>query len=298
MLRGRWALSVREALIERIEGPPGLAAFDFDNTLIYNDLGEACMYYVLFQGLAGGDREEFWEIFRSSPSVQDTDAQTAMDYWRRVRDSDAEDTDALLGFAAKCLELYDRIYHAESMEAAYRWSRIFFSFLPGEELASIARYVFDSECMRELNRVRLNAQIQIPQGLRVVPELRELVAALRERDWLIAVVTASPQIIIAAAIDEWGLQPEDVIGMVLQSGADGELRPQIIEPYPIMAGKTQALNERFGRMPDLAIGDSRGDAEMLEAAGLAVLIDRGNESLRERLQAKGVLLQSPLIHAD
>ncbi|MEQ9363571.1 MAG: haloacid dehalogenase-like hydrolase, partial [Leptospirales bacterium] len=44
-----WDAPAYELLTRKIlAGPPGLAAFDFDNTLIRNDLGEAVMYYIMF----------------------------------------------------------------------------------------------------------------------------------------------------------------------------------------------------------------------------------------------------------
>ncbi|MBX7058445.1 MAG: hypothetical protein K1X75_10310 [Leptospirales bacterium] len=294
MLTGRWAPEVREALLQRLQGPPGLAAFDFDNTLIHNDLGEACMYYILFQGLVAGDREEFWKIFQSPASVEHADVAAAQSAWALIRDSFAEDTDALLSFAALCLQLYDRIYHSEGMAAAYRWSRIFFSFMPVEELQRIARYVFESECMRELNQARIGPELRIPQGLRVIEELRALIAVLLEKKWQVRVVTASPELVISAVVEDWGLRAADVLGMRLYESA-GELRPEILEPYPIQQGKVECLLEKAGATPDLAVGDSRGDAEMLEAAGLAILIDREIPDLRQRLQTHGALLQPRFI---
>ena len=57
----QWTPENRKRIESLLEGPPGQAVFDFDNTLIHGDLGEACMYYIAFQGLVRADLDEFWQ---------------------------------------------------------------------------------------------------------------------------------------------------------------------------------------------------------------------------------------------
>ena len=64
----QWTPENRKRIDSLLEGPPGQAVFDFDNTLIHGDLGEACMYYIAFQGLVRADLDEFWQEI-SHPSL-------------------------------------------------------------------------------------------------------------------------------------------------------------------------------------------------------------------------------------
>ncbi|MCB1324308.1 MAG: haloacid dehalogenase-like hydrolase [Leptospiraceae bacterium] len=288
MLTGVWNPQVHEQLVRLLDGPPGLAAFDFDNTLIFNDLGEAVMNYLVLQALLAGDREEFWQGLSEEPVRPDIDRLRG--WWNSYRDT--EDESDYLRFADALLSTYDRTYHEVGLEAAYRWSRFIFAWQNAEELKKISRHVLDDELLQTPREEKLPSGYVVNRGIRIYAEVKQLMHTLRGRGWELRVVTASPREVIQAVIGDWGLQPEQVLGMQLSRDSNGMLLPEILEPMPFQAGKVELLAAACdGRRPDLAIGDSSGDRDLLASAGLGILFDRGYRELWAALEKQGVLLQ-------
>lgn len=115
--------------------------------------------------------------------------------------------------------------------------------------------------------------------LRRVPEMESLIRALLLRGWSVYVVTGSAGEVVATLARELGLPRDRVLGMDAVLGADGRFTDTLIEPVTWREGKTANLLARAGGPPDLAIGDSEGDIHLLESAGCAVWIDRGDPEL-------------------
>ncbi len=77
----------KEAIEKLLSGPPGLACFDFDNTLIRGDLGEAVMYYILLQGLIAADTDLFWSELQH-PAIPAAAVETWKRLWEIYRDQE------------------------------------------------------------------------------------------------------------------------------------------------------------------------------------------------------------------
>lgn len=290
-----WDAAAYELLTQKVlAGPPGLAAFDFDNTLIRNDLGEAVMYYIMFQALIRADLPEFWEEIRH-PGLPDDLLSKARDSWRAVEaQGGAEDVDGYLAFIDQLAPLYGKVYEHSGMAEAYRWSRILFGYQPEKELRSIARYVFGYEQNQPLGMTELPSGLIVPRGIRVYKEVEGLIRLMLEQGWDVRIVTASPQVLIQAVIERWGLPEERVHGMRLaKSETEDLLLPRIIEPMPVQAGKVEMLQAEAGRPLDFMIGDSIGDFELLEHAAHGILIDRGNAELAAAARKAGIEIQQP-----
>ncbi len=304
MVQGRWDSANFSRIQARLAGPPGLAVFDFDNTLIYNDLGEAVMYYVARRGLLPAEDPTFRAVLADPRFCPPETAARLVETGNRYHaEYDAADRDA---FAAELLKLYSWIHANFDLETTYRWTRIFFMGRPPGDLARLARDVFAYEQGRSVGQESLETipggpALAIPTGIRVVPEIAALTRRLRARGWEVRVVTASPRIVIAAVIEHWGLRPDQVTGMELATGADGRLLPEIVEPMPCQAGKVTALRAvpaLAGRSIDLAVGDSRGDRDLLAAAGLGILLDRGDRELRAEAEGRGYIIQKQFDPVD
>jgi phosphoserine phosphatase len=298
MLAGRWEPDVAELLTDLLAGPPGLAAFDFDNTLVYNDLGEAVLYYILLQNQVVADSPEFWEQLARPACVTEPEAEELRALYGRLRAADGDDDTLTLAFTSATLGLYHRIYETEGLESAYRWSRILYAFRPADDLRAMARYVFDAERQTPVGFAELPDGRKLPQGLRPFPEVRALIRALLEHGWEVFVVTASPEETIRPVIAHWGLPEERVIGMRLERGAEDRLLPHIVEPYPVRGGKVAALARVCDRPLRFALGDSWGDLELLKSAERAALFDRGNAELARTAREAGILIQSRFAPTD
>ena len=110
------------------------------------------------------------------------------------------------------------------------------------------------------------------------PEIQDLVAALQEQDWEVWVVTASTPYAVQVAAAHYGVAPESVLGMELVTQG-GLLAPAIRGPVCFGPGKVQVIQERIGRVPDLALGDAPTDLDMLRFSRQALLVGEHPEML-------------------
>ena len=91
---------------------------------------------------------------------------------------------------------------------------------------------------------------------------RWLVDALRaaaERGVEVVVVTAAPRDSALRALRATGLPAWPVVGIEVQQGA-------VVEPAPVDEGKPLAFAQRYAGQPAVALGDSRHDIPLLQAA--------------------------------
>ena len=303
MDQGRWDKANFARLQTILDGPPGLAAFDFDNTLIYNDLGEACMYHLARRGLLPVRDPAFQSGLVDSRYHTEAEGARVLELAAGLSGQDAAENDR---FAAEALGLYDRIYEQADLLTTYLWSRVFFMGRTPEELSALAREVLGDELKRavgfeELRGTEPDHVQRLPAGIRIVPEVAALIRVLLERDWRVRIVTASPRLVIAPVAERWGLRPEDVTGMELAVGSDGKLLPEVLDPMPCRAGKVTALRAvaDVGDRPlKLAAGDSIGDWELLAEAEHAIFFDRGKPELRARAAERGFLIEKQFPPVD
>jgi phosphoserine phosphatase len=115
----------------------------------------------------------------------------------------------------------------------------------------------------------------------------ELMAALRDLDFTIAIVTGGGSEFVRAVSDElYGVPPERVVGTLIEYDyTDEDDRPALTRSTRVVGGanegavKVSNIQAQLGRRPVLAAGNSGGDRQMLEwvATGdgptLALLVD-------------------------
>lgn len=270
-----WTQTTHTKLESLLSGPPGLAAFDFDNTLIRGDLGEAVMYYILLQGLIAADLPEFWQE-AEHPAVSTSEIETWKQLWKNYA---AQEDEASYGKLAEGLiRAYDSIAEKNGLEAAYRWTRVLFCGMPERDLAGLARHVFTENQMPDLAPLIVRGK-QIDISIRIRKPLKNLVKTFIEAGWDVRIVTASPECTIQEAAPLFGIDPVKVRGMRLEIQND-LLMPRIIEPMTFDTGKVRALRETTQEKLRFAAGDSFTDLGLLLEAENRLLVDRGNAKLR------------------
>jgi phosphoserine phosphatase len=105
------------------------------------------------------------------------------------------------------------------------------------------------------------------------PAMAGLVKGLRHAGYEVWLVSASNRWVIEAGAAWVGAKPDQVLGMGVE--LDGpRLSERRVTPLTCNQGKVDAIRQRLGRTPDLAVGDSLGDLEMLESAALPLVIGR------------------------
>lgn len=261
-----WSFEIFHFLEKHIPAAKGIATFDFDNTLVKNDFGEAVMNTIVATGIPSlTEQSIFTEKFR--------DKEHAKKLWEGRKTNSGD-------FSAYIWNEYIEIMKAKGLEEAYRWSSFIFSGWTEKELKLLAREVWERE-------LRANGE----ENVKPYPAMIDLIKYLLDYDWDVYIVTASPTWIIQEVVGEFFLPPNKVIGMNLKMANEISLS-EIEEPYTYGRGKVEAIERRAGCFTDIAFGDSINDFPMLQSAKLkGILLDRGNVELKNSCLGIGCFIQ-------
>lgn len=105
-----------------------------------------------------------------------------------------------------------------------------------------------------------------PNELLYEPVL-QLIAYLKAHDFDVYIVSGSdPEFTRIAASDLVGIPPEQIIGTIIRAEWNGQefvRKHEFIQPLNDQAGKPVNIRNKIGRVPVIAVGNSRGDLEML-----------------------------------
>ena len=267
MLQKNWSSETYNRLLKTISSKQGVAAFDFDNTIVYNDFGEEVMNSLIKEGLPFF-KEDFTLFFKDNELSKSI-------FQNRFLNPKL--------FSEFILQSYTEIASSEGVETSYRWSSFLFSGSTEKELKEYSKKVWTEQKKRvDQNRV-------FPYD-----EMLDLIQFLLEKNWEVYIVTASPSYVIQAISEELGIQQEMVIGMELEE-KNGFLSPKILEPYTYGLGKVKAFQNKTGKLPDLAMGDSWNDFPLLESATLSIALDKGNKDFINKCKERNFLIQKRFI---
>jgi len=98
----------------------------------------------------------------------------------------------------------------------------------------------------------------------VFPEMRDLVNRLQQAGCEVWAVSSTNEWIIKAAMKHFGIAPDKVLAAAVEI-ENGIVTDRLIR-VPTGEGKPKAIQDRIGRTPDVAFGNSRWDVEMLGVA--------------------------------
>lgn len=222
------------------------AVFDFDNTCIAGDIGEAVFAYLckgkllkdttLLSG-AGGDYHE-----------------------------------------AVFTEYYRLLEAGEIHEAYMLIAKIFSGFTP-QEAADVTRAAIQAEG-REVGTTELYG-VSIARGLAPRPEVIELMQFLKTCGVDVWVVSASTEVAVRAAMEHFGIEAK-VIG-VRSVVAGGVFTSALEAPMPIVEGKVDCMRVYINptEPPLVVVDDSMTGLPLLETADIKVVVQKNPELVRE-----------------
>lgn len=137
------------------------------------------------------------------------------------------------------------------------------------------------------------APLKVRRGLRVIPEMRDLVAKLRAEGVDVWVVDDVPLPVLQASTSDYGVDLSRAFGV--QNSTDGaRMGGGILRPVPTRSGKTEAVQSRLGRPADLVIGRDMADFDLMEYGTGARLVLTGDPELERRAREKGWPVQPAL----
>ncbi|MGC6417686.1 MAG: HAD family hydrolase [Bradymonadia bacterium] len=304
---GAWSPEVHQALVNLItthgsmspdydpERPP-LATIDCDGTLIFNDIGEAMMRYMVTRRRLNTDRG-FWN--HVIPERMGRDAlQAAYKAVAGRGDNEVHDTAAYRRYRAGMFSLYENL-KARDMEEAYVYATRLLRGLHERTVADLAEEVLDYELDRPLGHEDVQSGppfsgCVVPTGISVFNEMIELLQALDAYGFSTWIISSSNAYIVRALARRAGFPEERVLGIELQTQG-GRYTDQVVDPAPINEGKLELFLDTVGRSPVLAIGDSMNDFPLLEnCEGVSIAIDNGDEAFLEAATEAGWYVQGRL----
>ncbi len=302
-LKGSWEQDIKQKLQDLIsekakgsktfsEAKPPVAVFDFDNTSIHGDIGRAFFdWMILHQKFLFTD-----ELFNVLPEDKREEIKKAWQELQKLPKDKRAKSVELQKFRKYMHQAYWSLCHETSPEKCYPWQVRFYAGYSPEQIRTMAQKVFEYELSRPLGSEPIKAGKDDPApaitstGIRINEEILDLMAILQDRGFQVWIVTAGPQWVVQGAAKRFNLDPKRIIGMrtVLK---DGKLTTEMEPPPTFRKGKVQAIEKFIGYKPVLAVGDSWTDADMLEYAEHAILIDRGYEDLKKKAFDSGWWVQ-------
>ena len=129
---------------------------------------------------------------------------------------------------------------------------------------------------------------------KIYPEAKQLINNLKEYNFEIWIITASPELLyqkfLAEALD---IPATHIIGAKTVA-TKGRVTSQLIPPIPQEQGKADAISTYIKTEPLIVCGNSRGDLEMMnESCGLKIVINPDNKKVfgTDDLYAEGYTLK-------
>ncbi len=269
-----------------------VAVFDWDNTVIKNDIGDAAFIGLLDRGMVATPDD--WR--RTSPYL--TDAAVA------VLEKGA--TPELIFSLYHLMKTPDGApafagHDPRITEAAYAWLGHLLAGNTPDEIRQVSREIFEEQLKNQIGATRRIGEAVVADYIRIYPQIAELIRALEKSGFEVWIVSATPKYIIEVCAKKVGIPPERVIGIENVVGPDGKITYDLAGCGPIKDGENRAITFRDGKRcwintvifgmtdgdpfqpnpdpdkrPRFGAGDSDGDLSfLLDTTGLRLFIDKG-----------------------
>lgn len=259
------------------------AALDFDGTCIRGDVGEMLHYFLVEQlryAFDGG----FWDAVDGA----DVPAAARERYGQVGRAGLLQDWQ----WQTDVIAVYARRFARLGQRETYGWAASMHAGMTSDEVGAAARELLLLEkgraCAADRRVTSDGLPVTLHRGIRSRPLVQDWVRRLESAGVPTWVVSATNVWAVSqAAEQELGVPAERVIGNRCELEG-GRVTLRRCEPVVMREGKVQALQERLAERPVWSMGDTWSDAALLGyASELAVLLDRGDESLRVHARASG-----------
>jgi phosphoserine phosphatase len=304
---------------------PPYAVFDWDNTCIFLDIEEATFAYML-QFIAfksppellnkairnGVGNEKFTSEFHNLDGKAidlDLIAADIIESYDFLYQNfsglqggqslnEIRKSPHYLAFVSKMRFLYDAIDATFGHEVSYPWLTYIFAGMTAGDVKDVVRKTVEWQLKQSIENVVWTTPAGLPgnagrvsvtwkNGLRLVPEMQDLLAVLRKNGIDVWICSASFVDVIKgiACYPQfgYGVKENEIIAMELERDGNGIIQPVFRNGYEQTQGKGKTKNsERFlvvkyGYGPIFVAGDSTGDENMMadfKDTKLSLIINR------------------------
>lgn len=280
-----WSESARAAIDATLSAKQSrrVATFDFDNTCISGDTGEL-LHLHLSEHLA-------WNFAGLLQVVDPLDGRERLADLVAAHEQGHDVGDRL---RAELTMLFPRRMERCGPAQTYDWA---VTLHAGMRVADVHAHA-DRMLLREAKVARAHRpprwlpELPIQRGVRSRPAIAALMRELEAAGIEVWIVSATNEWTVTRAARDFGIPAERVIGnrCVVERG---EILAERDGPTTWRQGKVDAIRERIGVDPVLALGDSMTDFEMLEVAKERIVISPQRSSLAEHAAREGWGLCAP-----
>jgi phosphoserine phosphatase len=302
------------------------AVFDWDQTCIFNDTEESLFRYMIdnlsfkatpaefAQAIRNGvPKDDFGKSYNNKDGrpvsinliADDLEADYKFLYdnyigQKRKTLDEIKASEEFIDFRGKLAYLYEAINGTFSADVAYPWVLYLFVGMTEDEVRSVAEKANDAALHDSLDTYAITSSAKLPgkagvvsqsgykKGLRLAPEMSNLMNVLRDNGFDVYVCSASHETVVRvfAGLPKYGynVPPENVIGMKtkMKNGVYlGEYDYSNDYPQTQQKGKSTAIKQllvsKYGYGPVFVAGDSQGDFNMASEfpdTQLTLLINR------------------------
>lgn len=272
--------------------PAPLALFDWDNTLIKNDIGAAVTATLVRQGLV--HRPPSWERVPYLTAAARAHLERVCAGGGPRLPADPPCADALISLyqhgtlpdGSAGFSGYDR----RTYKPTAAWQSMLLAGHTPDQARRLTRGVVRRFCAAPVGSTLQVGTVTVPGYLRVYRPMLRLVRALQARGAEVWVVSASPQPVVDAFAGLLGLPRQRVIGIRALPDQQGRLTRDFAGCGAVrdgdntlityVEGKRCWVRQEIGRPALFGAGDSETDEAFLrDVTGLRLVIDRGHPEL-------------------
>ncbi|MFH2108028.1 MAG: haloacid dehalogenase-like hydrolase [Chrysiogenia bacterium] len=290
--RLNWNQRNYDTLINLLAGvrPGELAIFDWDNTCIFGDIGEALLRCMALNLAFKFDATTLAElipghvngiasiIIKKKPFPLSRMKEALVVSYRELEDKTSQGGRIRSGnnyriFTSGLLALNQALEETPGIgcEFAYPWVNLLLRGLTLTEHEQLAAAAIAQELRSPIRRRGRNDPLrrwryEWTSGIRLYPEMKDLAAAWQDRGGAVVVSTASNRQLVEKMIAMTGFPCRRVIGMGL--AVAGDRFGHVLEPglqANLGAGKVANIRALLENEPVLVAGDSSNDFEMLSS---------------------------------
>lgn len=314
------------ALADQPPTPAPVAIFDFDNTCIFRDIGQATFRFQIEHLRYRITPEELAAILpqgegqladRPLATIRSTLVQSYRELWPLIASDQplqARQRPAYPLFATLLLWCTDMARKDERFGPRYVlpfMGKMLAGFTT-TEVRQIAREVVEQAGREQLATAGFSAEApapigaiaaSAPTGLHPYPEMRGLMEQLATAGIERYVISASAEWLVEGAAPQLGfaIDSEHIFGIRVRLDADERLTIEDAADYPATyrEGKTEVIRRFIDGTPALVAGDADTDYEMLTLPGVALrlLINRMQNGIISSLYPRpDILLQGIDLH--
>ncbi len=268
---------------------PKIAVFDFDNTCILGDIGQAVFRFQAFELRFRLTPESFSSLLpdvnsslngKSIDSITETLTNLYNALWDNIKREDfaaAKQQHEYALFTTLLLWFVEKARKNEQLGPRYvlpLLAKFLAGFTPNEldDLTKETISVIENEPL-ETAKVKTilphpigEISTSYEKGMRPYPEMQQLHQWLTKQEVKCHVVSASTDWLVqtAAKVFDFPVQPENIFGIRVRL-ENGVLTTEEQEGYPVTfrEGKVEVIRQFFSNSPLLVAGDADTDYEML-----------------------------------